>query len=80
MTKDSRNRGLEEPQANVIDPLQELREDGRNAGCLTWTEGDDRAGLPLDLDSHPNVHLLFAWAGRSSRFGLWAATASIAGN
>lgn len=38
------------PQANVVGSLQEFREDGRNAGCLTWTEGDDRAGLPLDLD------------------------------
>lgn len=56
------------------------RELGRPAGCLTWTEGDDRAGLPLDLDSHPTVHLLFARAGCSSSLGLGAATASVAGN
>lgn len=82
---DQADHGLQEPWTRGTTSkccflLQELREDKRNVGCLTWTKGDDRAGLPLDLDSKPTVHLLFARAGRSSGTGLRAATASIAGN
>lgn len=46
----------------------------------TWTEGDDRAWLPLDLDTDPTVHFLFSSAGRSTGFGLWAAAAAVAGH
>lgn len=64
--------GVEKPS-----PTRELEMHARRP---TWTEGDDRARLPLDLDADPTVRFLFSGAGRSAGFGLWAAAAAVAGH
>lgn len=47
---------------------------------LTWTEGDDGAGLSLYLNSDPIVHLLISRAGSSSSLWLRTATTPVAGH
>lgn len=66
------NVGVEKPS--------QTRDLETHARHPTWTEGDDRAGLPLDLDADSTVHFLFSGAGHSTSLGLWAAAAAVAGH
>lgn len=87
-TRDSMNRALGGAwerrhgwqEGWIYVPEQEGHKNSSRQWHLTWTEGDDRTGLSLDLNSNSIVYFLFSTAGCSSSFGLRAATAPVTGH